>query len=893
MNNEKEFQVVDAKQVFLKWNALRLKNISDNVVQAANKYIHLIPFFLQINNKLLPGYVDIDTPVGIFSYLPDEKTIEEVKNLNGKFRYQAESVIKNYAVEAIYFNINVINEKKICWVFNSAFLDKNKILSLKEKVSKIEKWFSSKGLNIEFIVISVNEFFNCKSYLLKKEKKSLYLDKFYSESIVLAGKYPVWWLIPPSKEKDYEKYVEHIKQARFVDNEEYIDFGRADDFEYSDIVKHAVSLVQQANQSPETCMVELLLLDQKNSAYPKLDGISNRIKKILYTDDVNVSLLGSVVDILHDAIDGYNDKKHILSPIKLFSQIKETPRELSLQIVNEFLGDGYVSVQANSGIESIITQIKFCKAISHEISQIFENIVTCYDNDKTFDLDESLLMIVNNMLLFLSDGESKVPLYNNKKNDNIIFDRIHLKQVTDKSKSYWDLILDSSMDDKKTIEGFNCLLGLLAWCWLNRVVNNSTQVSIDSSEQQIKQIEAYSILEKLIQYLKLDAVLNIPAKAFKEAATPLQSLLFVSFIEAEKKDTNHSEKLKFTLPSKVLLSHSEQLIIDSWGEVYTRKYSDNIGVLKCLCDWMHHSPIGDVVKPPPFNIFGHGVGDSTRIAQRVEQIFDDLKDFFYQKGHAEGRFIVKMASEFYLIEAGDVPLHVKNIKSQRALMLILEAALLEFKPTAFEQFSLNEYPLHKIYQNNKKNVVQVYFQVINRSCHSWVVDEKGSLWSDVLTVFSRESFLTHWLYLFKSIRVFLKKLNTDDYALPSLEINQIIINKLGVHEFYTVGAEAVTGNKDFIDIKVSVNNENGSDQLSLYCDEREFLFGKYQQTVFSECVEYLSARKIGEGRSPIYVTAIDVPVKSFNVKNVCDIQVSQILKIKRSFEHRFNKSLDG
>jgi len=245
-------------------------------VQAANKYIHLIPFFLQINNKLLPGYVDIDTPVGIFSYLPDEKTIEEVKNLNGKFRYQAESVIKNYAVEAIYFNINVINEKKICWVFNSAFLDKNKILSLKEKVSKIEKWFSSKGLNIEFIVISVNEFFNCKSYLLKKEKKSLYLDKFYSESIVLAGKYPVWWLIPPSKEKDYEKYVEHIKQARFVDNEEYIDFGRADDFEYSDIVKHAVSLVQQANQSPETCMVELLLLDQKNSAYPKLDGISNR-----------------------------------------------------------------------------------------------------------------------------------------------------------------------------------------------------------------------------------------------------------------------------------------------------------------------------------------------------------------------------------------------------------------------------------------------------------------------------------------------------------------------------------------------------------------------------------------------------------------------------------------
>ncbi len=881
MNDADNFTVIDAKQAFIEWNSSRLSNIQDNISNNFAKYIRLIPFFIQLNHKLLPGYADVNTPVGVFSYVPDKNEINEIKLLNNKFRYQQGSIINNYAVESIFFQIKIISNKKYCWIFYSNKLDSDKINLLNNKILKIEKWFHIKKIDIKFIFLSIDEFKKHEVTILKDTSKSLFIDDFYSESILLAGKYPVWWLVPPDKEKNYKKFVDHIKQARFVDQKEFIDLGDVNSTNFSDIVEDAVNLVQKSAVSAETCLVELLILDQKKSVFPSSDGVSIRIKNNLYLKNDNMKNDEIIAKIMHESFSRFKNYKHLLSPMRLFSRISLSPGLLNVELVNVFLGEYSETFNYDDGLDGIIESLKFLKSMLHEIRMLFEDIVTDFiNNDSALNSNEKLTVIINNMLSYLSDGENKVHIYNNKSSENIIFDRIHLKQVKSDRSNRWELILNNANDDEKKIEGFNCLLGLLAWCWLNRLVNNLTQVSIYSSDQEIKQIEAYSILEILIQQLSPKNISSISSNAFKQKASPVQSLLFVDFDESLKHSTD-------------VISHCEQLIVDSWGEVYTKIYTNNIGILRCLCDWTHQLSIGAPNMPPRLQIFGHGGGDSASIAQHVDKIYNELTDFFYQKGHAEGRFFVKLASEYFLIQANKSQLQVEKMVDIQSLLSMLEMPLTVFQPTAIESLTINEFPLYQIYKKNKLNIVQVFYQVINHSCYIWVLDEKGSLWSDVLDDYSRESFLTHWLYLFKNIRLILKQLNNDDYILPELEINHISSNKLGKLEIHKIVADIISSDKKFIDIKISVIEKNKIEQLNMYCDADEFLYEKHKNRVFSQVIGYLLDRKSDDVRLPVYVTDIEMPMKLFNMNKVSELQTTHILNIKRNFEHRINKSLDG
>ncbi len=878
MSDVNDFTVVDARQAFIKWNCVRLNNVKKNISNEAEKYIHLIPFFFQLNHKLLPGYVDISTPVGVFSYEPEINEINEVKALNNKFRYQCEGIINNYAVESIFFQKKLVDNKKYCWVFYNDNLGVDKIKSLNDKTLKIEQWFSIKKIKIKFIFLSIVDFHINKMNFVKN--KSLFVDEFYAESILLAGKYPVWWLVPPNKENEYKKIVDHIKHARFVDQDEYLDLGSVSGFELSDIVEDAVRLVQESAASAEICLVELLLLNQSKSVFPLNDGVSSRIKNDLYLKNNNVSCVDHIVKIMYESFSRFREIKHILSPIRLFSRIASSPGYLNMELVDGFLGENNEAAVCYSGLDSVVENLKFYKSMSYDIRMLFEAIVMDFvDNNGVSASDDKLIVIVENMLLYLSDGDSRVHLYNTKNSENIIFDRIHLKQVESDINNQWKLVLNDANNEKK-IEGFNCLLGLLAWCWLNRLVNNLTQVSVDSSGKKIKQIDAYSILEVLIQQLNPKSISNVSSDAFKQKAIPVQSLLFIDF-----------DGLVISSRDKFL--HCEQLIVDSWGEVYTKIYTGNSGVLSCLCDWTHQFSIGTSEAPPRLQIYGHGSGDSASIAQRIDKIFSELKAFFYQKGHAEGRFFVKLSSEYFLMQAIKSKLQVEKIVDFQSLLTILEMPLSVFKLTAIESLTATEFPLYQIYKKNKPHVVQVFYQIINRSGHVWVLDEKGSLWSDVLDVYDRESYLAHWLYLFKNIRLILKQLNNDGSILPELEINHIYSNKLGKLEIHRVAADTISPDKNFMDIKISVIENKKVEEFNMSCDTNEFLYEKHKKMVFSHAIDYLLDRNVTNGRLPVYVTAIDMPVKLFNVNAANELQTIHILKIKRNFEHRINKSLDG
>jgi len=896
MKVESNLQVVDARQAYYRWNSLQSDKLSKDIGVESYIKIQLIPLFFQINNKLLPGGYDEDAPVGVYLYKPDKNIINNAKLLNSSFRYQQEGIVKNYVVESIFFKQAIIDNSYSCWLLYRSSLNKKQISSLKDKVNKVSDWFLSRGLDISFMILSVDEFKENKNQQLTKDNGSMFLDEFYSEAVLLAGKYPIWWLVPPHKENEYTAFVEHIKQARFVDAEEFVDLGSVANYKQEDLIKSAIDSAQKVKKHPEKCLIKLLVVDEINVTWPELDGISFRIKKILYSGVDDIVPVKVYANILGEAFNRYAVKNHILSPVRLLSRMKNLSKNVSHSIIDEFLKDEYIHESSVKGLDNIVSYLNFYKAISFEIRQVFENIANSYNsNDNADATDTDLKSLIRNMLVFLSDDEGQVPLYNNKNEVNIILDRIHLKQNVLNEISVWSLVLEVNDGVEKKIEGFSSLLGLLAWCWLNRIVNNSTQVSIDCPGLQVKQIEAFFVLETLIQQLRPELISNIPPLAFENPVKPLQSLLFVNFMVSDNNEninvTANDDPLSFGNTSKNLITHCEQLIVSSWGDVYTRQYSGNSGLLKCLCEWTHHAPVDSLSKPQLLKVFGHGIGDSTYMAQRVEQVYEEMQLFFYNQKHENGRFILRMGENYHVISSVDSLLLPAKIGNQKSLMKYLEMASSDFHTTALERLAYTEYPLREIYHCNKAEIFQVFFQIINRNYHSWVLDEKGALWSDVVDLTDRESYITQWLYFFRNIRNRLKKINYQEKEFPSLEINQISNNLLGGVEFYPVGADSIKGNKNFIDIQVNIFGHQTGDQLSIICDGRRFSYNELKQNVLIECVQYIAARVSTEGRLPIYVTDIDVPLRIYNVNDRNDIQISHILKFKRNFEHRINKLL--
>ena len=894
MTTDSALHVIDARDLYLKWNEQQLENLADSLSDEFFSVINLIPLLLHVNSRYLPGYIGMDVPTGIYSYLPDQEVLKSANLINKKFQHQDEGRIKNSAIDGVYFQKTIIDGIMKCWVFKGSNLTKDQVTQLREKFDKIVNWVSSQGLSLHFEFLSVQDFCESTKYS-DNENKSIFLDSYYSEAILLAGKYPVWWLVPPNKNNEYSAFVEHIKQARFVDAGEYIDLGSTNDFHKSDMLRYSVEQIKSVKKSAEICLVKLIIASRRCAEWPKVDGVSIRLKDSVYRSK-GASSIYIVSTMMKETFvhDENAKKKYNLN--KIISGLKRVSESLNSDVLDAYLGDDYYREGFVSEIDNVVSYLNLFKLIAAVIKEKFSEIVdVCALNSSDADYNSALDVTVKNMLVFLSDNPNRVPIYNNKDSDDVVLDRIQLKHEVGNETDKWSLVLLETEGNEKTIEGFNNLLALLAWCWLNRLVNRLTQVSINCPIQQVRQTEARYMLDVLMQGVNPRLISDIPAEAFDHPIRPLQSLLFLNFMDDKAAKISPlliRDQLHDSSTSSAPQLYCEQLAVNSWGDAYIKQYIGNMGVLKCLCDWTHNSPLDSI--PPPQNLeaFGHGTGDSTHIAQRVNQIYSEMVSFFYQGRSLDGRFYLRLDSVFYIVRVEDGLLIPDKVGNKRELIESLEEPLGCFSPSMMESKAVVEEPLKEIYQLNKENVLQVFFKVSGRRAYCWVLDERGSLWRNVVDDFEQDSFLTHWLYFFKNIRNRLKTISNENKELPSLEIKQISANQLGGLEFYLLGSDSLKGTKKFIDVQVTIEHHEEGDQISLTCDGKEFLYKDFKRNALIECVHYISSKILVGSFLPIYVTDINVPFNLFNINQRDEIQSSHILKFKRSFESRIYKLLE-
>ena len=125
----------------------------------------------------------------------------------------------------------------------------------------------------------------------------LLLDEFYRTGVLIEGRPPVLWLVPPNIEKNYPEIIEHMVTQRFIQLEEYLDFGPVENIQPEEYFGATLWQLSKAIDLPCKSLLKILLLEAYAREYPRFNFLSLRYKEAVYEGEVSMERLDTYVPL--------------------------------------------------------------------------------------------------------------------------------------------------------------------------------------------------------------------------------------------------------------------------------------------------------------------------------------------------------------------------------------------------------------------------------------------------------------------------------------------------------------------------------------------------------------------------------------------------------------------
>jgi adenylate cyclase, class 1 len=199
------------RQRFQRLHRERLRRIRDELRPSQQEFLDLLPLLFHINHPMLPGFVNSETPTGIPDYSPHRQALEAAKKLSRSFAYKKRAQ-RQYHIHGVYLmgSTGTIGQSSSSdfdlWLCHDPALSEQQRERLLQKTVLIEKSATELDLELHIFLIDPVRFRQGQKGKLSREstgstQHSLLLEEFYRSAVLLAGRYPLWWLVPPEHEE--------------------------------------------------------------------------------------------------------------------------------------------------------------------------------------------------------------------------------------------------------------------------------------------------------------------------------------------------------------------------------------------------------------------------------------------------------------------------------------------------------------------------------------------------------------------------------------------------------------------------------------------------------------------------------------------------------------------
>lgn len=562
---------------------------------------HIIPFLIHVNHPNFPGFVGNDkVPYGLNNYslrpdvqkallqvFPHHKSlIEDMKPIWPKQRF-IESLLLMGSVGSIGHSSKSDFDYWVC--YDKAKFDEETFELLVHKLTMIEKWAQSKGLEVHFFpsdIASVQKNdFGSAGLESSGTAQAIFLKaEFYTTNIIVAGKAPYWWLVSDkATDEDYQTLINNLADSENPDPSWFMDLGNITRMDSDELFGAAIWQISKAMDSPFKSVLKMAKLEAFLERTEEQTPLCNKLKKRVHDGALergeleNIDPYALMFDQLVAFYSAMNKPEvvsllqtclYVKSEAKLSRPLRESEKNFKRIIMAKYVEEwGWDKVKLER-----LDRIKYWGFLETAQlgKQVHAFLITCYRRiSKRIERRRQVVSVEDTTVIgrkidtFYTKKPGKIDYFRGVFEEPLFLRAISIKADIDfnaqgakRWRAYRGKVTDWNDKDlnKLLLKVTYDPLDLMVWCVFNRIINLDTEIYSYYTCEPIKVADLKSFVEVCIE-----AFPYRPMSEFsrQELLLPCRIINCVCVINFEEK--RHSKEAECI----------RTIYSTSWGEIYS------------------------------------------------------------------------------------------------------------------------------------------------------------------------------------------------------------------------------------------------------------------------------------------------------------------------------------
>ena len=280
MNNTDISRLRRNRKIFENYCRLRRQSAYELDPEKAAMAFEVIPVLLSLNEPDLPGYVaggeggcgihrigSSDTVRSVVqAYFPEKR--------RRRISYQS-YLIRRPAIESLFImgSVGTVAQMQKSDFDYWVCVDSSRVLKsdenmLSQKADRISRWCKKNyDMEVHFFIMSIeriraNDFGQVDEESAGSSQKKFLKEEFYRTMLLIAGKVPFWWVVPPgSSEKDYAELWDGWLRKDLFDVRDFVDLGFLDSVPREEFLGTTLWQLSKGIKDPFKALIKMTLME--------------------------------------------------------------------------------------------------------------------------------------------------------------------------------------------------------------------------------------------------------------------------------------------------------------------------------------------------------------------------------------------------------------------------------------------------------------------------------------------------------------------------------------------------------------------------------------------------------------------------------------------------------
>jgi len=920
-------------------NRERLRRTRDVLRTRQRDVMDVLMLLFHANHPSFPGYVSKNTPVGVSDYQPSKNTLEAAKKLVRSFEYKKKA-LPRYDIHSMFLmgSSGTIAYSESSdfdiWLCHRSDLSGPQLDELQRKAEAIEKWADEYGLEVHFFLMDAEKFKEGSVVELSVESSGsaqhhLLLEEFYRTGLLLAGRYPVWWLVPPKEEKNYDAYVDRLKLRRDIRDSETIDFGGLPEAPAEEFLGAALWQLYKGVDSPYKAVLKLMLMETYASEYPDVSLLCTQFKQEIHEGEIDIVSLDPYIMLykkLANYLDG-DDQKEKLELVRrcFYFKVNEQlgkpvddkhmswQREVMEALTASWGWDRHYMAMLDTRAEWKINRvIEERRSLVDALTQGYQFLSNfARDHVQLSMISQRDLHILGRKLYAAFERKAgKIDIINRGVSDDVVESHLTFYHVG--GDGGWMLFRGNVSNEEarstKPLKRAHSVVELTVWCFFNHLADDRTVVVLLGRDISVNMNVIRSITRAFDNLFPGAKLAPSSMADLTDSPRMIRAALLVNVAddvidthvrEGKHMTSNRTDAFSYGGTCNNLVHSFDFVFQTSWQEVLTFRYTGPKGILDCLRAYLQWTPRSKGIVPPQVKIQCDASGRAMVIQKRVEELFEDVSQCFYSGGNTEAAcYLFCIGRAYYLLKVENDALVYSRHDAYPDLLNKLSEPVGEYTSVVVDRYALGHTLIPTVYRFNKEGVIQLFYQVDSAAVEVYILDEKGALYYQRMENQDPEVLLNQYRRFFDAVtyRQMIQRGHSADLkdavSGPSIQFFQAGRGRDGRLQLQRKIINNDVHSAGYFNLQVIGEDVgDGKSMYTIYCNDVELTSLEFGDGLFSEVARHVLEQRKSGLLYPIYITDIDIPAALLGKDSAMTLQTINYLNYKRFIEAKLNTEL--